>query len=45
MCEIGRILVAPELSVGEARQVERPNSELMPGEFALGIVDHPAVQA
>lgn len=39
-----RTLVAPELSVGEARQVERPDPELMPGELALGVVDHAAVQ-
>lgn len=40
-----RILVAPELPVSEARQVERPEPELMPSEFALGVVDDAAVQA
>ena len=44
-CEISPILVAPELPVGEARQVERPDPELMPGELALGIVNDAAVQA
>src|ERR1043165_7242490 len=40
-----RSLIAPELPVGEARQVERLDPKLMPGELAFGVVDYAAVQA